>query len=258
MGSHGTFYLHRFGAHRAFKIPNKLALFVLRNLIIKIIPEEIYIISHHVHHRYSEKPEDPYNVHGGWLYCFLADVNHQMIRSDLSEGDYAKTRALMRHTGVKLNSYAQYRKWGTLCHPLRTLMHYLLNWAFWFAVFFYIGGMSLAIAVFAGAGVWAVGIRTFNFDGHGRGKDKRKSGVDFNQSDISINQIWPGYVAGEWHNNHHLYPNGARSGFLNYQIDLPWYFISFLKRLKLVTHVVDPKQDFLDKHYLPFKNKTEA
>ncbi len=252
MGSHGTFWLHRYGTHRAFVFRNKFVIWVCRNLVIKIIPEEIYIISHHVHHQSSEKPGDPYNVHGGFLYCFLADANHQMIRTDLSEAEYMQLSKLMCHTGVKLNSYAQYLKYGTLCHPLRTILHYALNWGFWFAAFYFLGGLPLAVAIFGWAAVWAIGVRTYNYDGHGRGKNRQRAGSDFHHEDMSVNQVWPGYVAGEWHNNHHLFPSGARSGFLSYQLDLPWLFIRFLKTIGAVTSYRDYKADFVRDYQLPY------
>ena len=69
-----------------------------------MIPEEIYVISHHVHHAKSDQAGDPYNANGGFLYCFLADVNHQPIAKDLSEKDYNKVKALMKHTGIPANS----------------------------------------------------------------------------------------------------------------------------------------------------------
>ncbi len=255
MGSHGTFWLHRYCSHRAFKFRNPWVKMICRNLVIKVVPEEVYAVSHYVHHQLCELPGDPYNVYGGWLYCFLADVNHQAIRRDLSEKEYDLLCKMMSHTGVKLNSYAQYQYWGSLCHPFNTVLHYFLNWSFWFAVFYGMGGLPLATAIFGWAGVWAVGIRTFNFDGHGGGKDKRKEGIDFNREDLSINQIWPGYVAGEWHNNHHLYPNGARSGFLKYQFDLPWLWIRFFKKLGVISSYRDFKDDFMNKHYRPHQRK---
>jgi fatty-acid desaturase len=254
MGSHGTFWLHRYGTHRAFQVNHPIARFFLRNLVIKIIPEEIYIVSHHVHHQYSEKPGDPYNVNGGWLYCFLADANHQMISSTLSREDYRRLGALMSHTSVKVNSYEQYQKYGSLCHPFRTISNYLLNWAFWFGAFYLMGGMPLAIAIFGWAGVWGIGVRTYNYEGHGKGKDRRKVGSDFNREDWSVNQVWPGYVAGEWHNNHHLYPSGSRSGFLSYQLDLPYLLIRFLHSMGVVNSFRDYKTDFMRDHYLPYKN----
>ena len=253
MGTHGTVYLHRYSTHRAYTFRNSFTRFFVRNLTIKIIPEEIYVISHHVHHWRSEQPGNPYNVHGGFLYCFLADAIHQRIAQDLSEKDYLNVTKLLGHTGVKINTYAQYRRWGSVCHPLRTWAHYLLNWTFWFGIFLFLGGPSLAIAIFGMAGVWAFGVRTFNYDGHGRGKDRRREGSDFNRKDLSVNQIWPGYVAGEWHNNHHLYPNGARSGFLPHQLDLAWLFIAGYRSIGGIKTVRDYRKDFYRDHYEPYR-----
>ncbi len=72
------------------------------------------------------------------------------------------------------------------------------------------------------------------------------------QSCLSVNQLWPGYVGGEWHNNHHLYPHGARSGFLPYQLDLAWEFIRGMSRLGVVSSYRDPRADFLRDHYEPY------
>ena len=105
-----------------------------------------------------------------------------------------------------------------------------------------------ATALFGCTFLWAIGIRTFNYDGHGQGKDKRRDGIDFNRADLSINQVWPGYVAGEWHNNHHLYPRSARTGFLRYQFDGAWLFIRGLEKLGLVDTVIDDKQRFFKKY----------
>jgi stearoyl-CoA desaturase (delta-9 desaturase) len=258
LGSHGTFWLHRYSTHRAFQFRNPLIRQICRNLVVKIIPEETYVVSHYVHHQFPELPGDPYNPHGGWLYCFLADVNHQAIARNLCEKDYLQLRKLLSHTGVRANSYAQYQRWGSICHPFFTILHFALNWAFWYAAFYMIGGHALATALFGSAGVWAIGVRTYNYDGHGGGKKKHRSGVDFHEKDLSINQLWPGYVAGEWHNNHHLYPNGARSGFLRYQLDLPWLFIRSLSRLRLITSYRDYKDDFVKKHLLPYRRGREG
>jgi stearoyl-CoA desaturase (delta-9 desaturase) len=129
---------------------------------------------------------------------------------------------------------------------------YVLNWAFWYGVFFAVGGHALATALFGASFFWAFGIRTFNYDGHGGGRDARRTGHDFNRNDLSINQMWPGYVAGEWHNNHHLYPTSARSGFLPHQLDVAWSFIRALRWMGAVTHCRDSKADFYRDHYEPY------
>jgi len=257
LGSHGTFWLHRYCVHHGYQFRNPFIRMVCRNLVLKIIPEEIYVVSHYVHHQFSEMPGDPYNVHGGWLYCFLADVNHQSVARDLSEKDYVQLCRLMQDTGVRLNSYSQYQKWGSLCHPAFTIAHYLCNWVFWFGMFYLIGGFPLATALFGFAGVWAIGVRTFNYDGHGRGKDRKRDGIDFNKNDWSVNQVWPGYVAGEWHNNHHLFPNGARSGFLPYQLDLPWIAIRLLNHMGAISSYRDHKPVFLREYYAPYLDKKD-
>ena len=252
MGTHGTIWYHRFGTHHAYQFKNKFWRFITRNLTIAIIPEEIYVVSHHVHHAKSDQPGDPYNAQAGFLYCFLADVNHQPIAKDLDEKDYLRAVHMMRHTGIRPNTYAQYLKWGSVVHPARAIIGDLLNWAFWYTAFYLIGGHALACALFGAAGFWGVGVRTFNYEGHGKGKDKRKEGTDFNREDLSINQLWPGYVAGEWHNNHHLYPSSARSGFLPHQIDLAWYYIKFLSMIGAVSSYHDSKKTFLQNYHAPY------
>jgi stearoyl-CoA desaturase (delta-9 desaturase) len=255
MGSHGTIWYHRYCTHQAYTFRNKFWKFVTRNLTLKIIPEEIYVLSHHVHHAKSDKPGDPYNASGGFLYCFLADVNHQPIARNLSEADYGRAVTLMKHTGVQSNSYRRYQMWGSIACPVQTILHLCLNWGFWYLMFYLIGGHGLACALFGGAFFWAVGVRTFNYEGHGKGKDLRKDGIDFNRKDMSINQLWPGIVAGEWHNNHHLYPESARSGFLKHQIDFAWCYIKFMHLIGAVSSYKDAKETFKRLYHTPHTEK---
>lgn len=252
MGSHGTIWHHRYCTHGAYKFRNAFWRFFTQNLTINVIPEEIYAISHHVHHAKSDQPGDPYNAEGGFLYCFLADVNHQPIAKDLSAADYARVCALMKHTGVKGNTYAQYLYWGSYANPYRTILSWILNWSFWYGVFFMLGGHELACSLFGAAGFWAIGVRTFNYEGHAKGKDKQRAGIDYHNKDKSVNQLWPGIVAGEWHNNHHLFPKSARSGFKPYQVDTAWYYIKMMSILGAVSSYKDDKQRFYKDYYMPY------
>ncbi len=161
----------------------------------------------------------------------------------------------MQKTGVLLNSYAQYQRFGSLCHPFWTILDISLNWSICYGVFFLLGGHALATALFAWAAVWHIGIRTFNYDGHGRGTNQQREGIDFSQNDFSLNQNFYGFVAGEWHNNHHLYPKSARAGFLNYQIDLPWLFIRILYRLGAIKSYRDSYRNFFCDYYNPWKKQ---
>ncbi len=257
LGTVNIVWLHRYCTHKAFAFSHPFYRFIVRNLTIRVVPEEVYVVSHLVHHAFPEKAGDPYNALGGRLYCFLAGELHQPIARNLDAKDYARVVGLVSHTGVIPNSYEQYQKWGTICHPARLYAHYALNWGFWYGAFYLMGGHALSCAIFGMSAIWAMGIRDFNYDAHGCGKDKRKVGVDFNRRDLSINQFFAGTVSGEWHNNHHLYPAGVRSGFLWWQLDTAYMLIRFVGLFGGIASSRDFKQRFLDEHYLPHKNKTK-
>lgn len=259
LATHGTVWYHRYCTHRAYTFRNKFWRFITRHLVIKVIPEEIYVVSHHVHHAKSDQPGDPYNAQGGFLYCFLADTNHQPIAKNLNEQEYSSLLKLTKHIGIKTNIYKSYLKWGSIASPFKTVVESIFNWIFWYVFFYLIGGHTLATTIFGVTCFWALGVRTFNYKGHGKGKDKRRDGVDYNKNDMSVNQLWPGIIAGEWHNNHHLYPASARSGFLPHQIDFPWYFIKGLSIIGAVTSYHDSKNLFIEKYHKPFlKNELLA
>ena len=249
MGTHGTIWLHRYCTHKSFTFSHPLWRIITQNLVIRTLPEEVYVVSHHVHHSQSDLPGDPYNPQAGFLYCMLAEFNHQRVSPDLSEDSYKKVLHFMKHTGVRLNSYKQYQKWGSVGSPLYTLTAWALNWIFWYGILFLIGGHALACALFTAALVWFVLVRAFNYTGHGGGHAKHRDGIDFDRRNLSINQSRPGLLSGEWHNNHHLFPGSARAGFLPSQIDLAWIYIYLLHKIKMVRSYKDSKKEFL-KEYL--------
>ena len=247
MSTHGTIWLHRYCTHRAYTFSHPVWRFITQNLVLRTFPEEVYVVSHHVHHLKSDKPGDPYNSNAGIMYCMLSDVNHQAIAKDLSEADFKKVSHFLSHTGIRLNTYQQYLKWGSVAAPLYTVGLWILNWSFWGGIFFLIGGPALVCTLFSAALFWFVLVRAFNYTGHGGGEVKHVDGVDYDRSNLSINQTRPGMLSGEWHNNHHLYPDSARAGFLKYQLDLPWIYIYTLHKLGAVSSYHDAKKQFLQR-----------
>ncbi len=247
MSTHGTIWFHRYCTHRSYTFSHPFWRFVTQNLVLRTFAEEVYVVSHHVHHLKSDKPGDPYNANAGIMYCMLSDVNHQAIAKDMDEGNYRKASHFLSHTGVWTNSHSSYLKWGSIASPGYVIGLMLLNWAFWYTVFFLLGGHGLACAMFTGALFWYVLVRAFNYTGHGSGKVKHVNGVDFDRSNLSVNQLRPGFFSGEWHNNHHLYPESARAGFLPYQLDLAWIYIYSLYILGGVSRYTDSKKAFLDR-----------
>lgn len=255
MGTHGTIWFHRFCTHKSYKFSHPVWRFITQNLVVKTFPEEIYVVSHHVHHAKSDQPGDPYNSQAGFMYCMLSDVNHQSIAKDLTESDYKKASHFLQHTGVRINSFEQYRNWGSIATPFYTIALWLLNWAFWYTVCYFIGGHALACAIFTAAMFWFVFVRAFNYTGHGKGKEMHVDGIDFDRSNLSLNQTRPGFFAGEWHNNHHLYPGSARAGFLPYQLDLAWIYIFCLYKVGAISSYHDSKKDFLRKYRAAGRHK---
>ncbi|RYZ22294.1 MAG: acyl-CoA desaturase [Chitinophagaceae bacterium] len=254
MGTHGTIWYHRYCTHKAYKFSHPIWRILTQNLVIKTFPEEMYVLSHHVHHVKSDEPGDPYNPQGGLMYCMLSEFNHHSINKNLDEADYRRAARFMEHSGVEMNSYEQYRKWGSVATPMGTIANWALNWSFWYVTLYLIGGHALACALFAGAALWYIGVRAFNYTGHGKGEAKHQDGIDFDRSNLSVNQLRPGLLAGEWHNNHHLYPGSARAGFLPAQIDLAWIYIWTLHRLGMVSSYKDSKAEFMRKYL----NKEQA
>ncbi|WP_288427064.1 fatty acid desaturase [uncultured Spirosoma sp.] len=248
MSTHATIWFHRYCTHKAYTFSHPIWRFITQNLVVKTFPEEIYVVSHHVHHAKSDQPGDPYNARGGLFYCLLSDVNHQPIAKNLSEADYGRVAGFLGHTGIQANSYRSYLRWGSVGSPLYTFGLWAANWTFWYTIFFLIGGHPLACTMFTGALFWYVVVRTFNYTGHGKGEEQHVDGVDFDRRNLSINQWRPGLFAGEWHNNHHLYPSSARAGFLPFQLDLAWLYIYGLSKVGMVSSYRDNKADFVKKY----------
>lgn len=115
----------------AFVFKNSFWRFISQHLVIKMIPEELYVVSHDIHHDRSDRPGDPYNAFGGFLYCFFADTNHQLMNRNLSPEDYKVACKMMEHTGCKINSYEAYQKYGTIVSPWYIFWSWILNWTFW-------------------------------------------------------------------------------------------------------------------------------
>ena len=44
MGTHGTIWLHRYCTHRAFQFSHPVWRFLTQNLVVKTIPEEMYVV----------------------------------------------------------------------------------------------------------------------------------------------------------------------------------------------------------------------
>ncbi len=244
MNWHGTLYYHRLGSHRAFRARFPWALALLRHLAPRTVPEEVYVLSHQVHHAYSDTLLDPYAPRLGWLACMLADANHQRVSPDLSREDYARAchiLAPLAHSrwGLRLNDYETYQRWGSLVHPRDTFIDFAINWTLWFSLAYALGGLAGVGALAWGVSLWLFSVRHFNYKSHGSGRDQRRADREVSSPDLSLNLKLAGWLAGEWHSNHHLVPRSARYDFRRGELDLSWLILRGLIALGLFTDAID-------------------
>lgn len=248
LGVQQTIWHHRYCTHHSYKINSNWVKVLIRNMVPRFLLEEVYVVSHYVHHALSDQPGDPYNAKGGFWYCMFSEENQQCTARDLNENDYNKVRKLLTHSGIYTNNYEEYQTWGTVSNPYHTIPNVIANWMIWYSLLYLLGGHSWATAVIGINSVYLLALRHFNYEGHGNGKEAWKEGSDFDRRSLAINQASYGLISGEWHNNHHLYPNSANTGFQKNQIDLAFQTILVMKYLGLVSHVRDSKNDFLEKY----------
>ena len=108
-----------------------------------------------------------------------------------------------------------------------------------------IGGLDIVWAWYAAIFFITFLIRDFNWRGHGGNKPRpKKRGWEFDDKSYALNQWFYGYLASEWHDNHHKYPSSANNGFLAGQIDFAFLLIKLMYRLGVVESYVDARPIF--------------
>ena len=227
---YNTLWFHRYCSHQAFKF--RSVWFARFFLWTNPIPfrEESYVIPHRIHHAKSDDPGDPYGPHLGWLGSYLATETQQKTNRNLTAVEYERLAKSLGHIGIVTSSYEQYRRSGSIekasIYLVRAIVAHLLwgslMWAVagWWGVWAWISGVFLCVFL----------LRDFNYRGH-----SAMHGAT-GQHGHPVNQIFYGFIAGEWHENHHHYPRLARSGLRWWQADVPYWIICAMKACGIVTH----------------------
>lgn len=242
---YNTVWYHRYCSHVAFQFKNVFfaRLFLWTNPIL--FREECYAIPHMIHHKRTEKPGDPYGPHLGWLGSYLATESAQKTDTHISAEEYASLCASIAHIGLKTNSYAQFLRSGSIEELRCYLARICFIQLFWGIVIYSIGGADFMWAWFAAIFFITFLIRDFNWRGHGGNNPRRKkNGWEFDDNSYALNQWFYGYLASEWHDNHHKYPFSANNGFLPGQIDIAFQLIKLMHRLGIVKSYIDAKPLF--------------
>lgn len=232
---YNTVWYHRYCTHRAFRFRNLW----LARIFLWVNPvcfrEESYVIPHRVHHSKSDEIGDPYGPHLGWLGSYMATESQQKINRQISRSDYERLAKSLEHIGIVNSSYEQFQRLGSV----ESVWHYLARVAvanlFWTSLAYVVAGWPGVQAWLAGVFFYSFLVRDFNFRGHGGFLGEVNPGVP-------LNQIFYGFIAGEWHENHHAHPRSAKSGLRWWQLDVPYWVIKALALCGAVVHYNRPRE----------------
>jgi stearoyl-CoA desaturase (Delta-9 desaturase) len=232
-----TIGFHRFFTHRGFeaRAPVKAALAILGCMTMQG-PVTQWVTDHRKHHALSDKPGDPHSPH----------VGH-------GDGAWGAMRGFVHaHVGWMFSNMGmeQGREYGRDLYDdrlIRTIDRLYLLWVFLtlgipFAIGYAIGGTWQAGVEGL---VWGGLIRIFAYQHatfsvnsicHMFGRQDYRS-----RDEARNNWVVALLVFGEgWHNNHHAFPVSARHGLRRWQLDMSWWVIRGLEKLRLVWDVKVP------------------
>lgn len=215
---------HRLLTHRSFQVPKGLerAIALIGSLALQggIIA---WVAGHRMHHLYTEDIEkDPYSAKRGFWWShmlwflykrpeFFNYESYRQFAPDLDRDPFYRW----------LDRY-----FLLLQIPLGVLLYCLGGWSF------VIYGLFVR-SVLLWHSTWLINSASHLTGGY----------RTFDSEDNSRNLWWAALLTyGEgWHNNHHAYPNVAKAGWKWWEIDMTWWLIFILKRLRLARKVVLPQ-----------------
>ena len=213
-----TLGYHRLLSHRSFKVPKWLErFFATCGALSAEYGPVTWVGLHRQHHKHSDKALDPHNSKRGLLWSHImwmffrvpAEKRVRRYAGDMRKDPY----------------YVWLDKWFIFLQiPLGLLLYSMGGWSY------VLWGIPLRLT-FVYHVTWLVNSAT-----HAWGERP------FDTTDNSRNNKWVAALTfGEgWHNNHHAYPTSAKQGILTGQIDLTWYHIVLLSKLKLATKIRTP------------------
>jgi stearoyl-CoA desaturase (delta-9 desaturase) len=239
-----TVWYHRYCSHRSFRFSSRW----YPRLILWLNPlgyrEEVYALVHYVHHMHADGEKDPNGPRLGWLGNYVA--SYFEIDTNVTPEEYERIKGRLAHLHMPFSSHTSFQRWACV----ESVPHYLARWAFasvfWCGLWYAVGGLAWVMAWFAVQFCWHAVVRDFNFRGHGKEERPRQvDGWDMDRSSYALNQRFYGYLAGEWHNNHHARPGSANCAFLPGQVDVPFLLIRLMCSLRIVASYNDHRAHFL-------------
>ncbi len=232
-----TVGFHRYFTHRGFKTraPVKALLAILGCMTMQG-PLTQWVTDHRKHHAFSDQEGDPHSPHGhgegaggaikgflhahvGWMFTNMGMEQGRLYGKDLYEDRLVRTIDRL------------YLLWvlATLGIP--------------FAIGYALGGWERGLEAMLWGGLVRIFLfqhATFSVNSLCHMFGKR----DYPARDDSRNNWFVSLlVFGEgWHNNHHAFPASARHGLRRFQVDVSWWVIRVMEKLRLVWDVKLPDE----------------
>ena len=163
----------------------------------------------------------------------------------MSQAEYEQIKRCLAHTGMPFASLRSFRRWRSV----EWIPHYLARWTFatllWASLAYGVGGMPVLTAWFAAIFTFTFLMRDFNYRDHSRpDRPEHVDGWDLDRRSMALNQRFYGYIAGEWHNNHHSFRASANCAFRPGQFDLAFVLIKAMHRVGIVERFNDHRPRF--------------
>ncbi len=239
-----TIGFHRYFTHRGFttRKPVEAVLAILGSMTMQG-PVTQWVTDHRKHHALSDQPGDPHSphvghgdgawgairgfahAHVGWLFANLGMEQGREYGKDLYENRLV--RAIDR----------LYLLWVALTLGLPFLLGYAIGGTVLAGLEGLVWGGLIRIFLYQHA--------TFSVNSicHMFGRQDYRT-----RDEARNNWLVALLVFGEgWHNNHHAFPASARHGLRRWQLDVSWWVIRGLEKLRLVWDVKVPEAEQLER-----------
>jgi fatty-acid desaturase len=227
---------HRLLTHRGYKTPKAVEYFLTLCGLLTLEGGQInWVVTHRIHHAYTETPDDPHSPRDGGWWAHMG---------------WILTGTAQQHDAATMQRYAldlmkdRFHFWLNRLYfvPLIICGLLLLTFGGWSVMMW---GIFLRVTVGLHA-TWFVNSAT-----HMWGRRR------FVTRDDSTNSWWVALLTfGEgWHNNHHAHPRAARHGLAWYEIDVNWWGIRTLQFLGLAKEIklIDPASTTIQPAIVPLR-----
>lgn len=240
-----TLWLHNYCSHQAFKWSHIAFAKIFLWINPVFLPEQGYAIAHLYHHQYSDKIGDPHGPHLGWWGNFFSIDSFSKLNTNITEVQYQTLLRRVKHIGFKMNTYPQYIKSASVENLPYFVARTITAQAFWSTFIFTLGGVPYLASWYASIFAFSFLFRDFGWRAHGGVRKKKIQGWEFDKHSLALNQRFYGYLASEWHDNHHVFPKSANYGFLPSQFQLSFQIIRGLKKIGVIRSYTDSKLKFI-------------